>query len=65
MLYREAIHHKDCQELIINEIDIQVDCDVFFPVIDSHKYLLSENHNLGGGVWNRRYIHKRCRGMTF
>ena len=65
MLYREAIDHKDCQEMIINEIECQVECDAFFPVIDSHKYLLSENRELSGCVWNRRYIHKRYRGMTF
>lgn len=57
MLYQEAINHKDCQEIIINEIVCQVECDTFFPEIDPKKFMLSENRDLSGGVWNYRYIH--------
>jgi dihydrofolate reductase len=65
MLYTEAIDHKDCHELVVNEIDCQVDCDAFFPEIDTTKYILTENRDLTDGVQNRRYIHKRFRCKTF
>lgn len=56
-LYNEAICHKDCNELIVNEIDCQVDCDVFFPEIDT-KYGLVETRTLSNDVHNRRYIRE-------
>jgi dihydrofolate reductase len=65
MLYSEAINHKDCNELIVNEIDCQVECDAFFPAIDTITYVLTENRDLTGGVYHRRYIRRRNRCKTF
>lgn len=58
VLYNEAICHKDCNELIVNEIDCQVECDVFFPEIDTEKYRLVETRTLSNDVHNRRYIRE-------
>ena len=65
MLYGEAIDHKDCYELIVNEIDCQVECDAFFPEIDTTTYVVTESRDLSGGAQNRRYIRRRNRCKTF
>ena len=58
-LYKEAINHQECDELLINCIECSVDCDTFFPEIDSNRYLLANSNHLDDTVLNQRYIH-RC-----
>lgn len=64
ILYHEAINHKDCKEIFINEIDIDVDCDVFFPEIDNEKFVLTYSNFIGEGVQNKRYIKRMIRSLT-
>lgn len=64
ILYQEAINHKDCKEILVNEIDINVDCDVFFPEIDNEKFVLTYSNFIGEGVLNKRYIKRMVRSMT-
>jgi dihydrofolate reductase/thymidylate synthase len=43
-LYQEAIRHRGCNELYINHINTDAECDVFFPEINNDTYeLCSEN----------------------
>ena len=65
MMYQDAITHKDCSELVVNEIDCEAECDTFFPEINDSTFLLAETRNLGNGVTNRRYLQRRIRGRTF
>ena len=60
-LYKEAINHQECDELLINCIECSVDCDTFFPEIDSNRYLLANSNHLDDTVLNQRYIHRRNR----
>ena len=60
-LYQEAINHRECDELLINCIDCCVECDSFFPKIDSTRYLLANSNHLDDTVLNQRYIHRRNR----
>jgi dihydrofolate reductase len=64
IIYKEAIERKDCSELIINEIDCNVECDTFFPVIDKNKYTLISSKDIGNGVCNNRYIKRFNRSNT-
>jgi dihydrofolate reductase len=64
IIYKEAIDRKDCSELIINEIDCNVECDTFFPLIDEKKYKLITSNNIGNGVCNNRYIRRFNRSNT-
>jgi len=58
-LYAEAIEHPQCTELLINRVDCSVECDTFFPEIDSTQYLLAETAKLDDMVTNERYVHSR------
>ena len=64
MLYKCALNHSDCEELLINRIQCDVDCDTFFPNIDSTQYLLSDSSRLDNNVVNERYIHRRLHSKT-
>lgn len=57
-LYEEAIKHEDCSELLINKINIETNCDTFFPQVDDNKYELLEKKELSDDVTNYRYIKK-------
>lgn len=63
-LYKTAINHKDCVEILINELENDVDCDTFFPEINSEKYLLSQHSKIAEDIENKRYILKRSRFYT-
>lgn len=65
MLYQEAICHKDCNEILINEIDCETECDVFFPEINNDKFVLTDSNCIGEGIINKRYIKRLTRSMTF
>ena len=59
ILYNEAIHHSNCKELFINEInDNTIECDRFFPKIDLQTFELVESFNLCKNVNSLRYV--RC-----
>lgn len=59
ILYNEAIQHSNCKELFINEItDNSIECDRFFPKIDSQIFELVESFNLCYRVNSLRYV--RC-----
>jgi dihydrofolate reductase/thymidylate synthase len=64
MLYQEAIGRRDCNELLINRIDSDAECDAFFPEIDSTLYLMSESSRLDETVVNERYFHRRLHSRT-
>lgn len=57
MLYRDAIKHKDCRELLINEIDCGTTnhFDRFFPEIDETMYKLVHEIDLGENVFHKNY----------
>lgn len=55
-LYKIAINHSDCNKIIINIINIDVDCDTFFPTIDVNKFVLKEQTKLSEIVTNYIYI---------
>lgn len=63
-IYEDAIQRKDCIELLINEIECEIECDIFFPIIDNKKYILISKDNIGGGVCNNRYIRRNTRSNT-
>jgi len=63
-IYEEAIQRKDCIEILINEIDCEIICDTFFPVIDENKFILIDKNNIGNGVLNNRYIKRNTRSNT-
>lgn len=65
MLYQEALNHPDCDELLINRIQCDMECDTFFPDINSNHYLLSISNQLDDNVLNERYIHRRAHSKTF
>ena len=56
MLYNEAIKHPKCKEILINEIQTDVQCDTFFPEIDTTIFKLVDEKYLSNDVINRRYI---------
>jgi dihydrofolate reductase len=56
MLYNEAIKHNNCNEILINEVQMEIHCDSFFPNIDTNIYKLIEEKYLSGDIINRRYI---------
>ena len=64
ILFKEAITHKDCIEILINEIDCDTECDVFFPEINKEQYILTNSNYIGEGVNNKRYIKRMNRSMT-
>lgn len=37
-LYNEAINHPSCHNLYVNYINLDVECDTFFPEIDMNKF---------------------------
>jgi len=49
-LYEEAIRHRGCMELYINKIDTSVECDVFFPDIDTAIYELRSEQKLSTNI---------------
>jgi len=55
ILYKCALKHPDCQELLINRIECNVECDTFFPEYDTTQYLLSDSNHLSEIVLNERY----------
>jgi len=57
MLYRDAIEHKDCKELLINEIDCGTEgrFDRFFPEIDDTKFTLIHGVDLGENIFHKIY----------
>ncbi len=57
-LYEEAIHHSNCVELYINRIDTHVECDVFFPVIDTDRYELCSELVLSPNVTALHYRNR-------
>lgn len=60
-LYKQAIDHKDCEEILINEIDNDVYCDTFFPKIDPNRFLLANTFKITDDIENKRYILKNSR----
>jgi len=63
-LYKYALSHPDCEELHINRINCDVECDTFFPEIDTTQYLLTDSNRLDEKVLNERYIHRRLHSKT-
>jgi dihydrofolate reductase len=63
-LYKYALKHPDCEELLINRIQCVVECDTFFPEINTTQYLLADSNRLDEDVLNERYIHRRLHSKT-
>jgi len=63
-LFKYAIEHPDCEEILINEIDNDVFCDTFFPQIDDKRFMLSGTSKVASDIENHRYILKRSRFFT-
>ena len=57
-LYEEAINHSNCVELYINRINTHVECDVFFPVIDTDRYELCSELELSPNVTALHYRNR-------
>jgi dihydrofolate reductase/thymidylate synthase len=57
-LYQEAIRHRGCNELYINLINTDAECDVFFPEINNDTYELCSEHALSERVTARHYRNK-------
>lgn len=57
-LYKEAIKHRGCMELYINKIDTSIECDVFFPSIDSDIYELCNERKLTENITSLYYRNK-------
>lgn len=57
-LYDLAMRHCGCKELIINKIDIETNCDTFFPSINEEKYELKEQSKISELVTNYIYVKK-------
>ena len=57
-LYKEAIKHRGCKELYINKIDTSIECDVFFPSIDSDIYELCNERKLTENITTLYYRNK-------
>lgn len=53
-LYRSSMKHPDCKEIIINEIDIYVECDTFFPPIEN--FVLSSSKRIDAQIVNKRFV---------
>lgn len=58
-LYKTALEHPECQEILINEIDNDVICDTFFPEIDVTNFQLKNKSHLFTDVLNLRYIRNK------
>jgi len=54
-LYREALRHPDCHELLVNRITEDHECDTFFPEIDPAEYELTDAISLDPGVFHETY----------
>ena len=54
-LYEESIKHNDCNEILLNEIDVDVDYDTFFPEIDDSFKLIYKT-KLSDQVFCNKYI---------
>ena len=61
ILYKEALQHPDCIDLLINRIDCDVPCDTFFPDFDTDTFFLSSSHRLSDDVVNEHYLHSKFR----
>ena len=57
MLFKEAIEHNDCRELLLNEINCDVECDTFFPIVNEEIFKLNKISFLGEGVTNNIYVN--------
>ena len=57
-LYQEAIRNRGCNELYINRINNNEDCDVFFPEINNDIYELCSEHVLSPNVTALYYRNK-------
>jgi dihydrofolate reductase len=57
-LYQEAIRHRGCNELYINLINTDAECDVFFPEINNDTYELCSERALSERVTARHYRNK-------
>ena len=49
-LYQEAIRHRGCNELYINRINTDAECDVFFPDINNDIYELRSEQVIASNV---------------
>lgn len=57
-LYKQAIHHEDCERILVNEIMIHVpyeNIDAWFPEIPTEKYELVQKTKLTDIVTNYEY----------
>ena len=57
-LYKKALGYYDCKEIIMNKIDIDTECDTFFPLIDENEYELREQTKLSEIVTTNIYVKK-------
>ncbi len=57
-LYQEAIRHRGCNELYINRINTDAECDVFFPDISEDVYELRSEQPLSSSVTALHYRNK-------
>lgn len=63
MLYKEAIQHPNCKEILLNIINTDIDCDTFFPEIDDNQFKLMESCKLSDDVTNYRYVKREHKGI--
>ena len=61
-LYNEAIVHPDCRRIFLNKIDVNCECDTFFPLIDVQKFGLVSQIVLNERVLACMY--SRCKEQT-
>jgi dihydrofolate reductase len=57
-LYQEAIRHRGCNELYINRINTDIECDVFFPEINDDTYELCSERVLSERVTALHYRNR-------
>jgi dihydrofolate reductase len=57
-LYQEAIRHRGCNELYINRINTDAECDVFFPEINNDTYELCSERVLSERVTALHYRNR-------
>lgn len=57
-LYQEAIRHRGCNELYINRINTDAECDVFFPDINNDTYELCSEQSLAPNVTALHYRNR-------
>jgi dihydrofolate reductase/thymidylate synthase len=57
-LYQEAIRHRGCNELYINRIHTDTECDVFFPDINADVYELRHERILSPNITALYYRNK-------